>query len=45
MPKLIAVQLETCHTDHDGSAWYAYYTAPTADFDKQEVAAMRKSMR
>lgn len=40
--KLIAVQLETCHNDHDGSAWYAYYTAPTADFDVNELRAAAK---
>lgn len=27
---LIAVQLETCHANSDGSAWYAYFrTEPT----------------
>jgi hypothetical protein len=25
--KPIAVQLETCHANHDGTAWYAYYPA------------------
>jgi hypothetical protein len=25
MAKLIAVQLETCHHNTDGTAWYAYY--------------------
>lgn len=24
MSKLVAVQLETCHANSDGSAWYAY---------------------
>lgn len=25
MARLIAVQLETCHHNTDGTAWYAYY--------------------
>lgn len=25
MAKLICVQLETCHANQDGVAWYAYY--------------------
>lgn len=25
MPNLIAVQLETSHDNHDGTAWYAYF--------------------
>ena len=24
--KLVAVQLETCHANTDGTAWYAYFT-------------------
>ena len=27
MPKLIAVQAETCHHNADAIAWYAYYDA------------------
>jgi hypothetical protein len=29
MPKLVAVQLETCHANTDGTAWYAYLDGPT----------------
>jgi hypothetical protein len=34
MVKLVAVQLETCHANTDGTAWYAYLTEPTTLWDE-----------
>lgn len=36
---LICVQLETCHANKDGTAWYAYF-AGDPSFDAGELAAV-----
>ncbi len=43
MAQLIAVQLETCHANTDGTAWYAYYDGLPSHFDETELAAASKT--
>jgi hypothetical protein len=31
--KLVCVQLETCHANHDGTAWYAYFDGKPKDVE------------
>jgi hypothetical protein len=40
--KLVAVQLETCHANHDATAWYAYYNGPVGYHLRDEVEAAAK---
>lgn len=44
MAKLIAVQLETCHANTDGTAWYAYFDGEVGDLErfKAEIRKMAK---
>lgn len=45
---IVAVQLETCHANTDGTAWYAYSTEPlptgplSADLRKEIVRLAKK---
>lgn len=44
MPKLIAVQAETCHHNPDGIAWYAYYDGePELVFGTDEAESAFKA--
>lgn len=42
MPKLVAIQLETCHHNTDGVAWYAYYDGPLTEEDSVVKSFARK---
>ncbi len=44
-PKLVAVQLETCHANTDGTAWYGYFTAKIASVKPYRAEIRRKAKR
>ncbi len=43
MPKLVAVQLETCHANSDGTAWYGYFTGPV-EFEEEDTLPADESV-
>jgi hypothetical protein len=45
MVKLIAVQLETCHHNNDGTAWYGYFDGEIDNVEpyKEEIRQKAKS--
>jgi len=47
MAKLIAVQLETCHANTDGTAWYAYFEGSITeeDVEKFQQIAIKKAVK
>jgi hypothetical protein len=42
--KLVAVQLETCHANTDGSAWYGYFDGPVSLDDDDLGDALEREL-
>lgn len=43
--KLVAVQLETCHANTDGTAWYAYFTGEFPENNFQILKEIEKAAK